>query len=175
MAGRLVGAVVGVLVVAGSVGGAGAASVVPTSPPVGQVVGGADAPAAAYPYQVSLQKQSSGTWYHACGGSVIAERWVLTAAHCLTGTAAAGLRVVAGSNTLIPAGTAYAVQETVSHESYSGAAAGACAGDSGGPLVQIGRQIGIVSWGSANCSTNYPSVCTSTGAYRLWVTAKTGI
>ena len=35
-----------------------------------------------------------------------------------------------------------------------------CNGDSGGPLVTGGRQIGIVSWGSAKCGGSLPGVYT---------------
>jgi secreted trypsin-like serine protease len=45
------------------------------------VVGGSDAPAGLYPWIVQFSDRSSGG--QICGGSLIAERWVLTAAHCL--------------------------------------------------------------------------------------------
>ncbi|MER6910450.1 serine protease [Streptomyces sp. NPDC000594] len=115
--GRAVASALGaVLVTAGLVGvGAGPASA---------IVGGTDAPAGAYPYQVLLHSRVSGGWQPGCGGSVIGERWVLTAAHCLENARADRMRVVVGSNTIDPTGTAYGVQEVIRHENYNGNAAG---------------------------------------------------
>lgn len=48
--------------------------------PVGEIVGGADAAIEDHPWQVALMT-ASGSQY--CGGSIVGERWVVTAAHCL--------------------------------------------------------------------------------------------
>ncbi|XP_020494529.2 serine protease 27 [Labrus bergylta] len=46
-----------------------------------RIVGGMAATEGAWPWQVDVTKQS-GTSRHICGGSIIAENWVLSAAHC---------------------------------------------------------------------------------------------
>jgi secreted trypsin-like serine protease len=102
----------------GVIGPAGSVSAAPVPPPVALVVGGNDAPAGAYPYQVSVQIRSGNSWYHICGGSIIGERWVLTAAHCLNKTSVDLMRVSVGANTLTPGGTVYPVMAQISHEGY---------------------------------------------------------
>lgn len=57
---------------------------VPAVPPVlSRVVAGRDARPHSWPWQVSLQSDSSGRWRHVCGGTLISSDWVLTAAHCI--------------------------------------------------------------------------------------------
>lgn len=47
----------------------------------GKIVGGQKADDGAFPHQVSLRRKNR----HFCGGSIINEHWILTAAHCIDG------------------------------------------------------------------------------------------
>uniref|UniRef100_A0A3B3I9T8 Peptidase S1 domain-containing protein n=1 Tax=Oryzias latipes TaxID=8090 RepID=A0A3B3I9T8_ORYLA len=60
-----------------------------------RIVGGQNAPAGFWPWQVSLQTSS-----HFCGGSLINNQWVLTAAHCFPSRSASGVNVVLGLQSL---------------------------------------------------------------------------
>lgn len=44
------------------------------------IIGGNEAKDGQFPYMVSLRLYGS----HMCGGSIISDHWILTAAHCLT-------------------------------------------------------------------------------------------
>ena len=68
-----------------------------------RVVGGDRAPAGSHPWQVALLVSGLADNVQAqfCGGTLIAENWVVTAAHCVDGgTSASGVAVLAGTLSL---------------------------------------------------------------------------
>uniref|UniRef100_A0A665SW72 Zgc:165423 n=1 Tax=Echeneis naucrates TaxID=173247 RepID=A0A665SW72_ECHNA len=73
-------------------GNNGQSDVCGNAPLNSRIVGGEDAPAGAWPWQASLHRSS-----HFCGGSLINNLWVLTAAHCFPSTS--GLLVYLGRET----------------------------------------------------------------------------
>ncbi|BFY99706.1 hypothetical protein BsWGS_02747 [Bradybaena similaris] len=109
--------------------------------PEKRIVNGSPAALFAHPHQASLQVQSSGGWYHTCGGSIIARNKILTAAHCLQGQTASRLRIQVGLLNLYEAPNAYeqtvGVASFVIHASYNGNGAG------------IPNDIGIITLNSA--------------------------
>uniref|UniRef100_F6ZPY1 Chymotrypsin C n=1 Tax=Equus caballus TaxID=9796 RepID=F6ZPY1_HORSE len=52
--------------------------------PSARVVGGETVSPHSWPWQVSLQYLRDDTWRHTCGGTLITDRHVLTAAHCIS-------------------------------------------------------------------------------------------
>jgi len=70
----------------------------PLSQQVGQgrIVGGEEAADGEFPWQVSLRSIGAVGSTHFCGGSVLNENWVVTAAHCCAGQSSLSLHVVAG-------------------------------------------------------------------------------
>jgi len=69
-----------------------------------RIVHGQEAPNGSLPYQVSVQLNYDDTHLtttkaaHFCGGALIADRWVLSAAHCVKGQTAGKLKIVGGTN-----------------------------------------------------------------------------
>jgi len=63
----------------------------------GLIVGGIEAQPYEFPWQTSLRRKSTNS--HFCGGSIINDRWVITAAHCADGETPAILSIVTGDHT----------------------------------------------------------------------------
>uniref|UniRef100_A0A674PAK6 pancreatic elastase II n=1 Tax=Takifugu rubripes TaxID=31033 RepID=A0A674PAK6_TAKRU len=93
----------------------------PTFPPsVSRVVNGEDVNPHSWPWQVSLQSDSSGRWSHVCGGTLISSEWVLTAAHCIDDEH--GHRVLLGKHILGASEEASQSRSTaliIAHEDYN--------------------------------------------------------
>uniref|UniRef100_A0A1L8EAP4 Putative serine protease sp24d-like protein n=1 Tax=Haematobia irritans TaxID=7368 RepID=A0A1L8EAP4_HAEIR len=89
--------------------------------PNGRIVGGENAKVGQFPHQVSLQKRDG---FHMCGGSILNERFILTAAHCVVD----GYGIVArppelfqvrvGSVDRINGGTLVYIKRIIVHENY---------------------------------------------------------
>ncbi|XP_063077374.1 mite allergen Der f 3-like [Engraulis encrasicolus] len=83
-----------------------------------RIVGGQEAAVGAWPWQVSLTRNGN----HFCGGALINNEWVLTAAHCLNSNSALdGLSVRVSVRSLGNAdeGTTYQVDQIELHPSYN--------------------------------------------------------
>jgi secreted trypsin-like serine protease len=80
-----------------------------------RIVGGEKTDISQHPWQVALQFK--GTFF--CGGSIIAERWVLTAAHCFQFSASgADWRAKAGATNHQTAGSWADVEQVIVHQKY---------------------------------------------------------
>ncbi|XP_046413808.1 trypsin-1-like isoform X1 [Neodiprion fabricii] len=84
---------------------------------LGRIINGETVEPGEIPYQVSLQRPMDR--FHFCGGSVISETYVITAAHCVLGRLAKSVIVVAGTNDITEGqGIIRNVRRINTHEGY---------------------------------------------------------
>ncbi|XP_032682792.1 trypsin-1-like [Odontomachus brunneus] len=83
----------------------------------GRIVGGQRTSIEEHPYQVSLRQRNR----HVCGGAIISEDWIITAAHCVqyAGSFPRYLVIKAGTSDLNADGTVVRAKEIITHENYS--------------------------------------------------------
>lgn len=83
-----------------------------------RIVGGERTDIKQHPWQVALNVRIDGQDY-LCGGSIIAQSWVVTAAHCFgKSTAATDVRAKAGVTDYKTAGAWLGIERVVVHDSY---------------------------------------------------------
>ena len=84
-----------------------------------RIVGGTETEVNEYPWQAAVITKSGGF----CGGSLVSDLWVLTAAHCTDGQSVAGVQVHLGQHDLFSATESkllrMGVQKIVEHPDYN--------------------------------------------------------
>jgi secreted trypsin-like serine protease len=83
-----------------------------------RIIGGEETDIKQHPWQVALTiKRPEGSYL--CGGSIIAQQWVLTAAHCFpTPATPSAVTVKAGATNYVTEGVWSAIERIVVHEGY---------------------------------------------------------
>uniref|UniRef100_A0A0C9Q235 chymotrypsin n=1 Tax=Fopius arisanus TaxID=64838 RepID=A0A0C9Q235_9HYME len=81
-----------------------------------RIINGENAAVGEFPYQVSLQTVSSS--FHFCGGSIISENYVITAAHCVADELAASIKVISSTVKLSAPVQTHLVEKVIVHERY---------------------------------------------------------
>ncbi|XP_016413621.1 chymotrypsin-like elastase family member 2A [Sinocyclocheilus rhinocerous] len=138
----------------------------PIEPLNSRVVNGEEARPHSWPWQISLQYQSGSLWYHTCGGSIIAENWVMTAAHCIS--SGRNYRVHVGKHDLSvyeDDSKTISAQKIIVHEKWNSLFVAL------GYSVGVWEVHGIASFVSGlGCNTvKKPTVFTRVSAFNDWI------
>lgn len=87
---------------------------------VSHIIGGSESLDAAYPFMVSVGDLFNERFYHFCGGVLIADQYVLTAAHCSEEVVPADIAVSLATNDPESEGTVVTVSKVIVHPQWQG-------------------------------------------------------
>ncbi|MFD2180066.1 trypsin-like serine protease [Veronia pacifica] len=108
-----------------------------------QIVGGVESVPYSRPYQVALLMNGR----QGCGGTLVASRWVLTAAHCLDNASTSGLTVRVGAHSMrANDGQSIRVKNIIKHPNWQGSRG-----------IQSGYDIGLLELSSPASSEYKPA------------------
>ncbi|XP_055692171.1 trypsin alpha-3-like [Lutzomyia longipalpis] len=82
----------------------------------GRIVGGNTATPGQFPYMASCRLTNN---MHFCGGSLVNDRWVVSAAHCFGGRGPNDVIVVLGAQSRITGGTTYTLSQVIQHPQWN--------------------------------------------------------
>lgn len=96
------------------------APVTPAQSETPDILGGREAEPGAWPWQVALVNSLQENAFNGqfCGGTLIDDEWVLTAAHCVEGAEASLIDVLVGAHRLSDSGTRIASTQIIPHPDY---------------------------------------------------------
>ncbi|XP_054157388.1 uncharacterized protein LOC128955740 [Oppia nitens] len=82
-----------------------------------RIIGGTDANIDQFPYQIAFRYSQGNSQF--CGGSIISNNWILTAAHCLYNKNINQIYIVAGTAGISDKGVSYKAAQFIIHKDYS--------------------------------------------------------
>ncbi|GAB0090781.1 Peptidase S1, PA clan [Sergentomyia squamirostris] len=85
-------------------------------PHQGRIVGGNTASPGQFPYMTSCRLTNN---MHFCGGMLINDRWVVSAAHCFLGRGPGDVIVVLGAHSRTTGGTTYTLSQVIQHPEWN--------------------------------------------------------